>query len=50
MFMLQGWLGAVEAEKIRIRTVMGKQHRAAKVLTGQGSHPMYGYIWVDRSK
>ncbi len=47
MFMIQGWLGSVEAEKIRIRTVRGKQHRAAKALTGQGSHPMYGYSWVD---
>src|SRR5437762_12836337 len=47
MFMLQGWLGAVEAEKIRIRTIRGKQHRASKALTGQGSHPMYGYLWID---
>ncbi|MGI9059011.1 MAG: recombinase family protein [Ktedonobacteraceae bacterium] len=47
MFMLQGWLGSVEAEKIRLRTARGKQHRASRALTGQGSQPMYGYLWVD---
>src|SRR2546430_16498245 len=40
-------LGEVEAEKIRIRTLRGKQHRAQKALTGQGSGPTYGYLWVD---
>lgn len=44
---VQGFLGEVEAEKIRIRTLRGKQHRATKALTGQGSTPTYGYVWVD---
>jgi DNA invertase Pin-like site-specific DNA recombinase len=44
---VQGFLGEVEAEKIRIRTLRGKQHRATKALTGQGSTPTYGYVWID---
>jgi len=44
---VQGFLGEVEAEKIRLRTLRGKQHRAAKALTGQGATPTYGYVWVD---
>src|SRR6266852_3562545 len=47
MFAIQGFLGSVEAEKIRIRTVRGKQHRASKALTGQGKYPTYGYLWID---
>lgn len=43
---VQGFLGEVEAEKIRIRTNRGKYHRAKKALTGQG-YPTYGYSWVD---
>lgn len=44
---VQGFLGEVEAEKIRIRTLRGKLHRASIALTGQGSTPTYGYVWVD---
>src|SRR3989442_6241212 len=44
---VQGFLGEVEAEKIRIRTLRGKLHRATIALTGQGSTPTYGYVWVD---
>src|SRR6266700_6753416 len=44
---VQGFLGEVEAEKIRIRTLRGKLHRASRALTGQGSTPTYGYVWVD---
>ncbi len=47
MFMLQGWLGSLEANKIAIRTARGKAHRAARALTGQGKYPTYGYVWVD---
>ena len=47
MFMLQGWLGTLEANKIAIRTARGKAHRASLALTGQGKYPTYGYIWVD---
>ena len=44
---VQGFLGEVEAEKIRIRTTRGRQHRATRALTGQGSTPIYGYVFVD---
>jgi site-specific DNA recombinase len=47
MFMLQGWLGSLEANKIAIRTARGKAHRASRALTGQGKYPTYGYLWVD---
>src|SRR5258708_38097770 len=46
-FALQGCLGELEAENIRIRTSRGKLHRAQKALTGQGSTPTYGYVYVD---
>jgi DNA invertase Pin-like site-specific DNA recombinase len=44
---VQGFLGEVEAEKIRIRTTRGRQHRATRALTGQGATPIYGYVFVD---
>src|SRR5216684_1683405 len=44
---VQGFLGEVEAEKIRLRTLRGKAHRASRALTGQGSNTTYGYVWVD---
>ncbi len=44
---VQGFLGEVEAEKIRIRTLRGKQHRAEVALTAQGSTPIYGYSFID---
>src|SRR5258708_27335974 len=47
LFALQGFLGELEAEKINIRTSRGKLHRAQKALTGQGSTPTYGYVYVD---
>ena len=47
LFAVQGFLGSVEAAKIAIRTARGKLRRASKALTGQGSHPMYGYLYAD---
>jgi site-specific DNA recombinase len=44
---VQGFLGEVEAEKIRIRTTRGRQRRASRALTGQGSTPIYGYVFVE---
>src|SRR5947199_8906170 len=43
---IQGFLGEVEANKIKIRTSRGKHHRAKQALLGQGN-PCYGYKWAD---
>jgi len=43
---IQGFLGEVEANKIKIRTSRGKFHRAKQALSGQGQ-PAYGYVWAS---
>src|SRR5258708_15697438 len=41
---IQGFLGAVEANKLASKTSRGKHHRAKQALSGQGQ-PAYGYVW-----
>jgi len=43
---IQGFLGEVEANKIKIRTSRGKFHRSKQALSGQGQ-PAYGFVWAD---